>query len=274
MFASHILVTGASSGIGRGLALTLAKPGIVLHLGGRNEERFTAVSDACRQRGAQVFPHLQDVTDREGMEAWVRRAGEPRLDLVLACAGITGAADAQDQEGAAFESSEQVRRMLAVNLDGAMNTVLPALDIMRAQSRDAHGKRGRICAIASVAGLVSYPGTPSYSASKAALDRFMVASGAYARPAGIVLSSVCCGFVDTPMVAQNRFPMPGLASTQRAVREILHGVAREKRRIIFPRWLVLGSRLMDVLPIRLAEAYYLRQPSGQPGSMAPIHRES
>ena len=265
-----ILITGASSGIGRGLALSLARPNTILHLGGRDVVRLEAVAAACRRLGAEVRPRRLDVTDRAGMDAWFHEIARDRLDLVFVCAGVTGGAHEMDAEGAAFEPAEQVRRMIAVDLGGALNTILPALDIMKCQDRDGDGRRGQICAVSSVAGLVSYPGTASYCTAKSALDRFMVATGAYSRRAGIHLTSVCCSFVDTPMVARNRFPMPGLVSVDHAVRRILDGVARRKRRVVFPRWLVAGSRFMDMLPIAVAELYYLRQPSGRPGSLPPL----
>lgn len=268
-----ILITGASSGIGRGLALSLACRGTILHLGGQDHGRLDATAEACRRLGADARPRVLDVTDRAGMERWLHEVGADRLDMVFASAGITGGAYAPDDEGAAFEPAGQIRRMIAVDLDGALNTILPALEIMKCQERDSRGQRGRICAISSVAGLVSYPGTASYSAAKAALDRFVVATGAYAGKAGIHMTSVCCAFVDTPMVARNRFPMPGLVSVDKAVRIILRGVARQKRRVIFPRWLVMGSRFMDMLPIGIAEAYYLRQPSGKPGSLPPVEEK-
>lgn len=269
-----IFITGAASGIGRALAIALSAPGRALHLADCQQNGLDETGAACRAKGAETCLTCLDVTDQDAMTQWCTQAADRPVDLLLVCAGVTGGVAAQEGDGAAFESIEQVRRMMAVNLDGALNAILPMMARMRAQPLRKTGRlarqRGQICAIASVAGLVSYPGTPSYSASKAALDRFLVASGAYSRRAGIHLSSVCCSFVDTPMVAQNRFPMPGLSSVERAVAQILRGLARRKRRIIFPAWLVLGSRFMDVLPVRLAEAYYTHQPTGRPGSMPPL----
>lgn len=261
-----VLITGASSGLGRSLALTLARPGRMLHLGGRNETRLLETARACISRGAGVRIRLCDVTDQSGMEEWIQTLGP--LDLVLACAGITGGTRKPTKpDGAPYEPDAQIRRFFATNLDGVLNTVLPALNVMQHQPRGADGMRGRICAISSVAGLVSYPGTPSYGAAKAAVDRFMVATGGNMRQAGILLSSVVCGFLNTPMTARNRFPMPGLTDVENASRRILRGLRRNERRIVFPLWLAAGSRFMDLLPIRLAEAYYTRQPTGSAGSM-------
>ena len=269
-----IFITGAASGIGRALALSLSAPGRTLYLTDCNRTGLDATREGCETRGAQAVITCLDVTDTAAMTEWCAQVPHLAIDLLLVCAGVTGGVSSCDGEGAAFETPSQIRRMMAVNLDGALNAILPIMERMRNQPlRKAgrfHKQRGQICAIASVAGLVSYPGTPSYSASKAALDRFLVASGAYSRKAGIYLSSVCCSFVATPMVAQNRFPMPGLMRVETATAHILRGLAHRKRRIVFPSWLVLGSRFMDILPIWLAELYYTHQPTGCPGSMPGI----
>ena len=266
MLHPSVLITGASSGLGQALALTLARPGRRLWLGGRCASRLNDTAARCTEKGAEVSTLLADVTDHPTMQDWIYGAGT--LNLVLACAGITGGARAPTATiQAPHEPPEQVRRIFETDLMGVINTVLPAMDVMRRQPRTADGLRGRICAIASVAGLVSFPGTPAYCAAKAAVDRFMVASGANARREGILLSSVVCGFLDTPMVAGNRFPMPGLTDVNTACHRILRGLGRNERRITFPLWLAAGSRLMDLLPPRVAEAYYTRQSTGAPGSM-------
>lgn len=266
MLHPSALITGASSGLGQALALTLARPGRRLWLGGRCAERLNDTAARCQAKGAEVSTLLADVTDRARIEAWVHQAGP--LNLVLACAGITGGTRKPSTTiQAPHEPPEQVRRIFETDLMGVLNTVLPAMDVMRSQPRQPDGMRGRICAISSVAGLVSFPGTPAYCAAKAAVDRFMVASGSSARREGILLSSVVCGFLDTPMVAGNRFSMPGLTDVNTACHRILRGLGRNERRITFPRWLAAGSRLMDLLPPRVAEAYYTRQPTGAPGSM-------
>lgn len=261
-----ILITGASSGLGRSLALMLARPGRNLYLGGRNAARLHDVAQRCISHGAAVQVAQHDVADRTAMAQWVRSTG--KLDLVLACAGITGGTRSPTTpDGSPYEPDAQINRIFQTNLDGVLNTVLPALELMRSQPRTADGMRGRICAISSVAGLVSYPGTPAYGAAKAAVDRFMVATGGNTKQSGILLSSVVCGFLNTPMTAKNRFPMPGLTDVDTASRRILRGLRRNERRIVFPLWLAAGSRLMDLLPIRVAEAYYTHQPTGAAGSM-------
>ncbi|MGC5749579.1 SDR family NAD(P)-dependent oxidoreductase [Gluconobacter sp. NFX36] len=262
-----ILITGAASGIGRGLACRLARADQHLVLGDCDPEGLNETRRLCENLGATVKTRVLDTRDREDMAAWIHAEGTIRLDMVFACAGITGGLPPANTAIPTVEREDHARLMIETNLLGSLNTLFPAMDVMKKQALDPSGQRGRICVIASVAGFVSYPGTPSYSASKAALDRFTVATAPTLEKSGITLTSVCCGFVDTPMVRRNRFPMPGLVSTDTAVRQILRGTLRGKRRITFPKWLVLGARLTDLLPPRLTELYYCRQPSARPHGM-------
>src|SRR5580692_3563444 len=82
-----VLITGASSGIGRALAEACAAPGVTLHLSGRDAARLAEAASACRARGAEALPTVLDITDATAMAAWIGAAG--RLDLVIANAGIS-----------------------------------------------------------------------------------------------------------------------------------------------------------------------------------------
>lgn len=256
MLLRSVLITGASSGIGEALALRLAQKGMTLYLGGRCRERLQAVADFCSQKGASVRTEVIDVCDASQMQQWIQSVGP--LDLVLACAGISAyTLDGQDAKHIP-ESENQVRQIMQTNLQGVLNTVLPALDVMQKQERNSEGIRGQIAAIASIAGFVSSAWSPAYCASKAAVDRFMVASGAGWKPQGIYLSSICCGFVTTPMTGKNRFFMPGKLSADKAAALILAGIERKKRRIVFPVWFACFARIMDLFPVEYLEKIYLR----------------
>lgn len=236
------LVTGASSGIGAALARALAAPGVRLALSGRDAARLDASAAACRAAGAEVAARVLDVTDRAAMAGWI--AGCGRLDLVIANAGIsagTGRGEA--------ETPAQVRAIFAANLDGALNTVLPALAVMAGQPPDAGGLRGRIAVVASIAAFVAAPGAPSYCASKAAIDAWVTASIPQARARGIQLTSLCPGYVVSRMTAENRFPMPGLMPAERAAAIMLRGIARGRRRVVFPWWMGGAARLVGLLPL-------------------------
>jgi NAD(P)-dependent dehydrogenase (short-subunit alcohol dehydrogenase family) len=237
----HVLITGASSGIGRALALACAAPGVTLHLSGRDAERLGAVADACRERGAYVLPCLVDVRDTEKMAAWIEGAGP--LDLVVANAGIGAGGSDEGPNGEAT-----TRDIFATNLDGVLNTALPALRVMQQQPPGADGVRGRVAVIASLAAFIASPGAPAYCASKAAADSWTLAMGRQMRPEGIVMTSVCPGFVRTPITDQHTFRMPGLMEPDAAAAIILRGIAAGRARVCFPRKLHIMSRLVQAMP--------------------------
>jgi short-subunit dehydrogenase len=246
------LITGASSGIGHALAVVLARPGVTLHLSGRDATRLEAVAETCRSLGAIVQPRVLDVRDADAMAAWITNAGT--LDFVVANAGVSAGTGDHSPENPA-----QARAIFATNLDGVLNTVLPAMTVMAEQAADADGVRGRIAVIASIAAFVPAPGAAAYSASKAAVDAWTVASTYGAQQQGIRLTSVCPGYVRTAMTARNRFPMPGLMDAERAARIILRGVAGGRVRIAFPWWMAWVARLAGLVPPRLLIAVLTTQ---------------
>lgn len=153
-----VLVTGASSGIGAALALEYAAPGVRLALCGRNAARLEEIAEGCRAKGAAVDARVLSVTDAGALAAWVAEADAAApLDLVIANAGISAGT------GDGAETAEQTRAIFAVNVDGVLNTVLPAIAPMRAR------RCGQFAIIASVAGFRGLPSAPAYCASKAAV---------------------------------------------------------------------------------------------------------
>ncbi len=153
--------------------------------------------------------------------------------------------------GGTPDAPEPVRSIFGINLDGMLNTVLPAMAAMAGQPPGADGVRGRIAVIASIAGFVPAPGEPAYCAAKAAVDAWTVATAHTAKAHGISLHSVCPGYIRTSMTARNRFPMPGLMDADRAARLTLAGIRAGRRRVVFPFWLGAAARLVGLLPPRL-----------------------
>ena len=258
---TRVLITGASSGIGRALAEALARPDAVLHLGGRDPGRLREAADACRGRGAEVHEALIDVRDAPAMAGWIGGAG--RLDLVIANAGMSAGA-----EGGAAEPAAQARAIFATNLDGMLNTALPAIEALAAQAPDAKGVRGHLAVVASIGAFVPAPGAPAYCAAKAAVDAWTIGNRQAARRRGVKLTSICPGYVRTPMTAANRFPMPGLMDAERAAGLILRGLAAGRARIAFPWWLYAAARLAALLPPGLLTALLATAPGK---AAAPQH---
>ena len=232
-----ILITGASSGIGEGLALSYAAPGATLALSGRDRKRLTAVAKACRAKGARVFPKLLDIRNAKPVAAWVRAADRKApLDLVIANAGVGLQRDDFKTmlEAATFTN--------AVNVIGVFNTIHPALDLMEKRGR------GQVAIMASLAGLLALPSSPVYSASKHAVRAYGEAlRPLYARK-GIEINVICPGWVRSRLTERNRYPMPFFMETGKAVRVIRKGLERNTCRIAFPWPLAAMVRFMNALP--------------------------
>lgn len=247
----HVLITGASSGLGAALARDYAEAGRRLALGGRDAERLAAVAEDCRNRGAEVLATALDVTDSAALHAWIAEAEtHAPLDLVIANAGTSAGTGA-----AGFESAEQTRRILATNIDGLVETVMPAVERMRAR------RQGQLGLVSSVAGYRGFPGAPAYCASKAFVKVWGEALRGHLKREGIAVSTICPGYVATPMTAVNRFPMPFLMSPEKAARIIRRGLAANRARIAFPWPTAFGAWLAGALPPAWTDPLLSRLPA-------------
>lgn len=260
-----ILITGANSGIGRALALAYAVPGVVLALGGRNQSRLDAVATACRGRGATVETGRIDVTDAGAMAAWIAKAdATASLDLVIANAGVSGGSFGADR--GAQGGADQTRHIFAVNVGGVINTVLPAVAVLRAraQARPPAGAkraiRGQIAIMSSLAGYRGLPGAAAYSASKAAVKVLGEGLRGALWHDGIEVSVICPGFIKTPMTDANPFPMPFIIGPERAAGIIKRGLDKGKARIAFPFPANVLTWLIAALPPGVADPWLRRLP--------------
>jgi short-subunit dehydrogenase len=215
----HILITGASSGVGAALARLYAPPGSFLALTGRDAARLEAVAADCRALGAEVVTATIDVTDRDRLKSWIERIDDAYpIDLVIANAGTMG------------PSSDEAatKRIFDTNVGGVFNTVMPLLPRFEAR------RYGQIAIMASLAGFRGMPGAPAYAASKAAVRLWGESLRPQMKPRGIHVSVVSPGFIDSPMTARNTFSMPWLVSAEEAALAIARGLAQDKGRIAFP----------------------------------------
>ncbi|MBL25960.1 MAG: short-chain dehydrogenase [Rhodospirillaceae bacterium] len=236
----HILITGASRGLGAALALAYAAPGRHLALGGRNAERLASVARACTDRGAVCATARIDVTDAPAMADWIAAADAASpLDLVIANAGVS--------HGTAGSGADADDVIFAINVGGVLNTVKPAAHAMRER------RRGQIAIIGSLAGLCGFAGVGAYCASKAAVHRYGQALRAELVPLGVGVTVVCPGFIRTDMTADAGFPMPFLMDADRAAAIIQRRLRKSPPLVAFPRPMALALRGLDLLPPRLVE---------------------
>ena len=239
---AHILITGASSGIGAALALAYARAGAHLALGGRNQERLAEVAARAEARGAGISTASVDVRDRDAVADWVNASDDRApLDLVIANAGISGGTHGGP------ETADQTRAIFAVNLEGVLNIALPAIPRMIAR------RRGQIAIISSLAAYRGFPGAPAYSGSKAAVKVWGEALRADLAPHGVKVNVVMPGFIRSPMTDANDFPMPFLMPADRAAEIIRRGLAANRARIAFPFPTAFLAWLMGALSPAIAD---------------------
>lgn len=254
--AVRILITGASSGIGRALAIAYAREGASLVLLGRDEERLESAARACLAAGAQAAETcVADVRDRETMARIVQSAYEKRpIDVLVANAGVaTGLSSGQ-----LLETPEAVRAMLKINVEGVFNTVEPAILPMCTR------KSGRIAIVGSMAGVRSLPYSPAYCAAKAATHMWADSLRGALASHGVSVSLIVPGFVKTPMSARTKSWQPGAISDERAALIIKRGLERRRPVIAFPRYMYLAMRLFSFLPAALVDGVMRRFPADVP----------
>lgn len=248
-----IAITGASSGIGRALALEYAAHGKLLLLFGRDERRLKEIASRCIQQGAKVQTHCVEVTNREAMAATLERLDrETPIDLMIANAGISAGTG-----GLHGETAQQVEWIFAVNVGGVLNSILPLVSSMQTRGR------GQLALMSSLAGFRGLPSSPAYSASKALVRVYGEGLRGHLGHSGVEVSVICPGYIRTPMTDVNDFPMPGIMKAEKAAKIIRRGLEQNRSRIAFPLRLYLPVWLLTLLPAALTDSLFARLP-GKP----------
>ncbi|MGB9141637.1 MAG: SDR family NAD(P)-dependent oxidoreductase, partial [Aestuariivirga sp.] len=189
-------VTGASTGIGREIALQLAAQGVTVAASARSADKLASLGPAIR-------PYPLDVTDRSAvlatLETIERELGP--IDLAILAAGTYSPVDVEEFDPAIFELA------MATNYGGVVNALAGLLPRMSSR------RIGHLAWIASVAGYVGLPKAAAYGPSKAALINLAESLKPDLDRKGIAVSVINPGFVETPLTAQNDFHMPFLMQT-------------------------------------------------------------
>ncbi|MBE2264207.1 MAG: SDR family NAD(P)-dependent oxidoreductase [Burkholderiaceae bacterium] len=239
----RIWLVGASSGIGLATAEALLNAGASVVISARSKSALTAFA-AAHNPAAPSAPRVEavplDVTDGDAVTAAARQvlAGGP-VDLMMYCAGHY-----QPQRATAFDLADMLRHE-AVNYTGALRLLDAVLPHMLARHS------GHVSLVSSVAGFRGLPNGLAYGPTKAALINLAETLYLDLRAAGIGVSLINPGFVETPLTAQNPFTMPALISPAQAAQEILRGWSRGTFDIHFPRRFTRWLKLLRLLPYRL-----------------------
>lgn len=241
-----VFITGASSGLGRGLALHYAREGWTVHAVARREAELQSLEVEAGAAPGHLIPVVLDVTQTEALVAAIRAAEKANggaLDLVIANAG--GGAP---QAGAKLEW-QKVAAQLDLNVTAACVTLAAALPAMVARGS------GTLVGMASLAGLRGLPTSAAYSAAKAALSVFLESLRVDLKGTGVKALCIYPGFVRTPATAKNKNPMPFLMDVDQAVKIMARGIEQGRGRILYPWPTATFMRLLSSMPASLYELF-------------------
>jgi short-subunit dehydrogenase len=232
------VVTGASSGIGWFVAKELATSGAKVGIVARRRDKLETLAAEIRQAGGTVALATADVASRqETHDALKSIVGElGPVDLLVANAGL-GLPTLLDPVNIA-----DVENMIRINLFGVIYAVEAVLPEMLRRGR------GHLAAVSSMAAYKGLPGESAYCASKAAVNSYMEGLRIQLRSRGIDVTTICPGFVKTPMTEMNTFHMPWLLEADAAGRTIVRALERKKKVYNFPWQMMVIMRATRWLP--------------------------
>jgi short-subunit dehydrogenase len=235
----HAIVTGASSGIGRALATHLAEQGARVGLIARRAAILADLAREIRRAGAAVEFRSADVTKAESLASAVSElehaVGE--CDVAVACAGIFRATHIEPLDPVAIAD------VMATNVLGVSNLFAAVLPGMLRRSR------GRLAAVASIAGYLGLAQSGAYCASKAAVITLLQSLRLDLAPRGIGVTTISPGYVDTPMITdQERRTIRGLLTAEGTALRIANAIERGQPEVAFPWGLYFQARGASLLP--------------------------
>lgn len=228
-----ILITGASSGIGRATALAAADAGWRVIACGRNQERL----DALSEEQAEIQTLAFDVADVEDCR---RALGDVSPDVVLLNAGTCEYVDIDNWDVDLF------RRVFDANVFGVVNCLDPLLPNLERGSQ--------LVIVDSMARLLPFTRSQAYGSSKAAVFYLAKTLEVDLKDRGIRVQSISPGFVDTPLTEQNDFAMPMQVSAEDAAKSIMQCITRKTRNGYFPTVFATIVRALSLLPMPLQTA--------------------
>lgn len=219
-----VMITGASSGIGKGLALELGARGAKLGLVARRQNLLDEMVDAIRLRGAKAFAVAADVRGADAMKAAADRirAELGPIDVLIANAGIGTTSHISQLD------PNHVANVISINVLGAANSVAAVVPQMVERGQ------GQLVAISSLAAYRGLPKSAAYCASKAAMSAYFESVRIDLRGTGVGVTIIHPGFIKTPLTAGRDAKMPYLMELDEAIPKIVSAIEKGKKSIAFP----------------------------------------
>lgn len=233
-----VMITGASSGIGKGLAHELAARGAKLGLLARRENLLDEIVNAVRLRGGKAFAVAADVRDADALRAAVDRVRVELgpVDILIANAGIGTSSHVSQLDPI------HVANVMSINLLGAANSVAAVVPEMIERGQ------GQLVAISSLAAYRGLAKSAAYCASKAAMSAYFESVRIDLRGTGVGVTIIHPGFIKTPLTAGREAHMPYLMELDDAVKKIVSAIEKGKRSVAFPWQLATVVRAGMLMP--------------------------
>jgi short-subunit dehydrogenase len=234
-----VFLTGASSGIGRGLAIDLARRGAKLGLLARRADLLDGIVEEVEKVGGKALALPADVRD----EAAVRSAADRLrsefgpIDILIANAGVGGTTT-----DIAAMKPEDVKNVLDINVVGSVNSVAAVLPEMVARGE------GQLVAISSLSAYRGLPKSAAYCSSKAAISAFFESVRIDLIGRGVDVTIIHPGFIRTPLTSGRKAKLPYLMELDDAVEKIVRAIEKKRKSYAFPWQLATIVRTAMIMP--------------------------
>tara|TARA_Y100000991_G_C21913846_1_gene323536 strand:- start:129 stop:890 length:762 start_codon:yes stop_codon:yes gene_type:complete len=230
-----IWITGASSGIGKALAIKFAEKGWTVAASARRESLLQELNEINQN----IYSFPLDVTEIENCKLVANKIIE-KFGGIDICVFGTGMHDPKSEKRF---NLNKIREIMEVNYFGTMNSINSIYEYF------SEKKNGQISIISSVAGYRGLPAAGAYCASKAALTSYAESLNFDMQMKNVKVSLISPGFIKTPMTDQNDFPMPMIKSPEFAANEIFKGLTEKKSfEIHFPKAFTYFLKFLQILP--------------------------
>ena len=233
--SKNVWITGASSGIGKALAIKFAKEGWQVAASARRENLLQDLNN----KNSNIHSFPLDVKDESGTKKVFQDIVE-KFKTVNICVFCTGIHDPESEKKL---SNEKIREIMETNFFGTVNCIMAVNKFFRDK------QSGHISIVSSVAGYRGLPAAPAYCASKAALISLAESLYFDFKRFNVRVSVVNPGFIKTPMTDKNEFPMPMIKSPEYAAEKMFIGLTKKNAfEIHFPIALTLIMKLLKIMP--------------------------
>ena len=233
--SKNVWITGASSGIGKALAIKFANEGWQVAASARRENLLQELNS----NNSNIHSFPLDVKDEPATKKVFQDIVKKfeAVDICVFCTGI------HDPESEKKLSNEKIREIMETNFFGTVNCIMAVNAYFRER------KNGHISIVSSVAGYRGFPAASGYCASKAALTSLAESLFFDFKRYNVRISLVSPGFIKTPLTDKNKFPMPMIKSSEYAAQKMFIGLTKKNTfEIHFPKTFTIMVKLLKIMP--------------------------